>query len=135
MKLTDEQLKKLLQEQAETEQQRLTKADIETYALLFESLDEEKAATNTSVTPDITDDVMAKIVLLQDKQDRRKDMLNLISGIFIGSLAIAVTYLFIDLPLLETGLRWVKEHLSIIVFAVTVICLVQFADRKLMGRN
>ncbi len=135
MKLTDEQLKKLLQEQAELEQRHLTKSDMEAYTLLFESLDREKAAADRSETPDITDDVMAKIVLLEDKEDRKKDVFNLTLGVSFGFLAIATVYFFVDFSLLETGFLWIKEHVSIIAFAVIAICLIQVADKKLVGRN
>ncbi len=135
MKLTDEQLKKLLQEQAEIEQQQLTAPDTEAYALLFEALDDEKSAATGTPTADITDNVMAEIILLEERKDRRKDLFNLVSGILVGLLAISAVYFFVDLPLLKTALLWLKAYSPVIAFAMITLFLIQFADRKLIGRN
>ncbi|SEL72598.1 hypothetical protein [Parapedobacter koreensis] len=130
MKLTDEQLKKLLQEQAETEQSPLTMADIEAYTLLFESLDKEKATASQEPYLGLADDVMAEIILIQDKKDRRADAIHLALGIFSGLLALTVFYYLVDLPQLKAALLWLKAYLPIIVFVTIAVCAIQFADRK-----
>lgn len=130
MKLTDEQLKKLLKEQAETEE-ALTEKDIEAYTLLFETLKEEKDITS----PSITDEVMARVLFLEERKDRRKDTLNLLGGIAFGIITIMSFYFFIDLPLLKTYLLWVKDYLPIIAFALLAIGLIQIADRKLLRKS
>lgn len=135
MKLTDEQLNKLLQEQAGIEGQELSESDIEAYELLFESLNTEKAAVHRMAPPGITDGVMARIVLLEEKKDRRKDAFNLIAGIFLGFLAIGVTYFYIDMPLLKACFLWIKEYFPVIAFAIIAIGLIQIADRKMVWKD
>ncbi len=135
MKLTEEQLKKLLQEQAGMEQQQLSESDIAAYALLFESLNTEKAAVHHTAPTGITDDVMAKIVLLEEQKDRRKDAFNLLAGLSFGFLAVAVIYFFIDPPLLKAGFLWIKAYLPVISFAIITIGLIQLADRKIVWKN
>lgn len=131
----DEQLKKLLQEQAEIEQQPLAVSDIEAYTLLFESLESEREVQAAEVPVGVTDAVIAQVALLEERKDRRRDTITLVSALCLGLLATAVSYYFVDYPLLKTGLLWIKEHLSIVAFVVIAVFLIQFADKKLIMRH
>lgn len=135
MKAMDEQLKKLLQEQAEIEQQPLAVSDIEAYTLLFESLESEREVQAAEVPVGVTDAVIAQVALLEERKDRRRDTITLVSALCLGLLATAVSYYFVDYPLLKTGLLWIKEHLSIVAFVVIAVFLIQFADKKLIMRH
>ena len=135
MKPTDEQLKKLLQEQAEIEQRQLATQDIEAYTLLFESLNEEKEAQAGRASVEVADAVMAEIALLEERKDRRRDTVTLVLAIFVGLSATAVSYYFVDYPLLKAGLSWLKAHFSVVAFIIVAIGLIQFADKKLVSRN
>jgi len=130
MKLTNEQLRKLLDEQAGAEQQPLTATDIGAYTQLFESLAQEALAANHEQPIGLADEVMAQIVLLQEKKDRRTDALNLIVGVGCGLIAIAVFYYVVDLPRFRAALLWFRTYLPIIGFAILAVCAIQFADRK-----
>ncbi|SKB72754.1 hypothetical protein SAMN05660226_02833 [Parapedobacter luteus] len=130
MKLTNEQLSKLLREQAGAEQRPLTATDIDAYTQLFESLAQEALAANQEQPVGLLDEVMAEIVLLQEKKDRRTDALNLILGVGCGLIAIAVFYYVVDLPRFKAALLWLWAYLPIIGFAILAVCAIQFADRK-----
>ncbi len=54
------------------------------------------AGATSRPTADITDNVMAEIILLEERKDRRKDLFNLVSGILVGLLAISAVYFFVD---------------------------------------
>lgn len=135
MKPTDKQLKELLQEQAEIEVQQLAARDIEAYTVLFESLGKERETQAADTSIDIADEVMAKVALLEEVKDRRRDLVTVISALCIGVLATSISYYFIDYPLLKAGLSWLKANFSIIAFIVIAVCLIQFADKKLVLRN
>lgn len=131
----DEQLKKLLQEQAEIEQQPLAASDIEAYTLLFESLESEREVQAAEAPVGVTDAVIAQVALLEERKDRRRDTITLVSALCLGLLATAVSYYFVDYPLLKAGLLWIKGHLSVVAFVVIAIFLIQFADKKLIMRH
>lgn len=135
MKPTDKQLKKLLQEQTEIEDQQLADRDIEAYTMLFESLDKEQEAQAADTSIDIADEVMAEVALLEEKKDRRKDLVTVISALCIGVLATSISYYFVDYSLLKAGISWLKANFSIVAFIVIAVCLIQFADKKLVLRN
>ncbi|WP_028298325.1 hypothetical protein [Olivibacter sitiensis] len=135
MNLTDEQLKKLLQEQADGEQKPLTDQDREAYTLLFDMLEKEKDNPIQHEPNEVVDEVMAKVLLIEEQKDKQKDTINFIAGISLGFLAIAIAFFFIDLPLLKSSLLWVKEYIPIIAFAAAIIVLVQLADKKLVRRH
>lgn len=133
MKPTDKQLKKLLQEQAEIEQRQLAAEDVDTYTLLFESLYEERNAQASKASIKVADAVMAEVTLLEERRDRRIDAITVILAMLCGLLATAISYYFIDFPLLKACLSWLKEHFSIIAFAIIAACLIQLADKKLVA--
>lgn len=133
MRLPDEQLKKLLQEQAETEERQLTPDEIDAYTLLFESLRSENQSAATSV--DVADAVMAEIALLEERRDRNRDLVTVILALCLGVLATSISYYFVDYPLLKAGLFWLKANFSVVLFVIIAVCLIQFADKKLVLRR
>ncbi|MGK6352271.1 hypothetical protein [Parapedobacter sp. DT-150] len=134
MKPTDEQLKQLLREQEEIEQRPLTERDIEAYSLLLESMNHErKTQTDTSVA--VVDAVMAEIALLEERKDRRRDAITLVSAVCVGLLATAICYYFVDYALLTAGLSWLKAHAPVVAFIIIAVGIIQFADKKLISRN
>lgn len=133
MRLPDEQLKKLLQEQAETEERQLTPHEIDAYTLLFESLRSESQSAATSV--DVADAVMAEIALLEERRDRNRDLVTVILALCLGVLATSISYYFVDYPLLKAGLSWLKANFSVVLFVIIAVCLIQFADKKLVLRR
>ncbi|WP_353128943.1 hypothetical protein [Parapedobacter pyrenivorans] len=133
MRLPDEQLKKLLQEQAETEERQLTPDEIDAYTLLFESLRSESQSAATSV--DVADAVMAEIALLEERRDRNRDLVTVILALCLGVLATSISYYFVDYPLLKAGLFWLKANFSVVLFVIIAVCLIQFADKKLVLRR
>lgn len=133
MRLPDEQLKKLLQEQAETEERQLTPDEIDAYTLLFESLRSESQSAATSV--DVADAVMAEIALLEERRDRNRDLVTVILALCLGVLATSISYYFVDYPLLKAGLSWLKANFSVVLFVIIAVCLIQFADKKLVLRR
>lgn len=134
MKLTTEQLKRLLQEQAALEQKPWTEADAEGYTKLFKILADEKGQASNQEPFHIADEVMNSIVRLQEQRDGRIDTVNLTVGIGIGIIALAAIFYFIDFSLLQSGLSWITNHLDTIVFSLVAIVLVQLADRRLVRR-
>lgn len=135
MKPTDEQLKQLLQEQAEIEQRPLTEQDIDAYTLLMESLNHERKTQATTPPVEVVDTVMAEIALLEEQKDRRRDTITLVSAVCIGLLATAICYYFVDYALLTAGLSWFKAHVPVVAFIIIAVGLIQFADKKLVSRN
>ena len=135
MKPTDKQLKKLLQEQAQLEQQQLAGRDIDAYTVLFESLNNEREAQASHTHIHVADEVMAEIALIEERKDRRKDTITLVSAMCVGLLATAISYYFVDYPLLRAALFWLKTHFAIVAFVIIAICLIQFADKKLVSRH
>lgn len=133
MRLPDEQLKKLLQEQAETEERQLTPDEIDAYTLLFESLRSESQSAATSV--DVADAVMAEIAMLEERRDRNRDLVTVILALCLGVLATSISYYFVDYPLLKAGLFWLKANFSVVLFVIIAVCLIQFADKKLVLRR
>lgn len=138
MKWKNQQLKELLQEQAAIEQRPLAAEDIEAYVLLFESLDAEKkaqASKPSAISIEVADAVMAEVAVLEARKDRKVDNITLMLAISLGLLATAISYYFIDLPLFNACVSWLKEHISIVAFVVAATCLIQLADKKLVARG
>ncbi|GGG73065.1 hypothetical protein GCM10007415_00500 [Parapedobacter pyrenivorans] len=135
MRLTDEQLKKLLQEQAETEERQLAPDEIDAYTLLFESLRSEKENQSAATSVDVANAVMAEIALLEERRDRNRDLVTVILALCLGVLATSISYYFVDYPLLKAGLFWLKANFSVVLFVIIAVCLIQFADKKLVLRR
>ena len=134
--MKDEQKRNLLLEQRNHEGGSLNEGDAEAYEALFYLLDAEKSSIRQSAAKEsIVNETMARIVILEEQKDKRRDTINLSLGITAGLVALATAYFFLDRPLLLAMLDWARQHLYTLLFSLLIILLIQLADRKLVHRT
>jgi hypothetical protein len=134
--MKDEQKRNLLLEQRDHEGGSLSEGDTEAYEALFYLLEAEKFSIQQPAAKEsIVDETMARIIILEEQKDKRRDAVSLSLGITAGLVAVATAYFFIDRPLLLTTLDWAKQHLYTLLFSLLIILLIQLADRKLVRRT
>lgn len=133
--MKDEQKRNLLLEQRDYEGGRLNEGDTEAYEALLYLLDAEKSSIWQSAAKEsIVDETMARIIILEEQKDKRRDAISLSLGVTTGLVVVATAYFFIDRPLLLATLDWAKQHLYTLLFSLLIILLIQLADRKLVRR-
>ncbi|WP_134090189.1 hypothetical protein [Olivibacter sp. XZL3] len=134
--MKDERYSKLLLEQIRQEKEHLNEQEITAYQTLFDLLEAEKAhSRQIAEQQSIVEETMAHIVFLEEQKDKRRDAINVGLGLFIGVLAIAISYFFIDRPLLQALLNWITVHASILLFSLATVVLIQWADKRLVRRQ
>lgn len=137
MKIGDEELKRILREQRDVEENgSLSEEDMKAYSALMEVLDgEQRAYTQTATDPALVDAVMMQVLLLEEKKEEKRDAVFSLLAVLVGILALTVVYFATDYSALHVIFEGLQTHLFTLLFLVTVVVLVQVADRKLVWKK
>ncbi len=128
-KLTDEEIQKLLDEQAVSS---FDSIDMKTYQLLFEALEE---APSEGLPMGFADQVVREAAHISLKRQIRYYWLLIGASILIALSASMAIIFFYQQPSAIKILAWLAEARWIILFGLLMFALVQVADYRLVNRK